>query len=302
MSYEIHLKGGFSERKGLKKLSDKIQINTLDDRTRNLIFNLIIKDFLLDLKKENAYFYSGVLINNFIEFLYLNTFSRSIEDLPNINNQLGVQKLFNDISEIIKKYDFNSVFDLIEAVMKFLKIYTDNKLCPNFEEVNHFSYYTYIKSFNLIFEEENVMYRLIDGKITDITNQQEIDEIQEALKIKTNVCTQHLNKSLELLYDRKNHDYENSIKESISAVESMCNIITGGKDSLGDALKALKKTGVHIHPALEGAFDKLYGYSSNEAGIRHGNGIDMNTTFEEAKFMLVACSAFINYLNALKIK
>jgi hypothetical protein len=156
--------------------------------------------------------------------------------------------------------------------------------------------------FNQIFENENVMYRIIDGKITDITNPNEMQEIEQSLKITESACTQHLNKAIDLLYDKKLHDYENSVKESISAVESMCNKMTGGKESLGKALGVLKKSGVHIHPSLESAFDKLYGYSSDEAGIRHGNGVEINTTFEEAKFMLVACSAFINYLNAMQIQ
>ena len=94
-------------------------------------------------------------------------------------------------------------------------------------------------------------------------------------------------------------DYENSIKESISAVEAMCCIITGmtGKQAtLGNAIKKLKDCGVHIHSAMESAFSSLYGYTSDENGIRHG-GIDFaNTPAEDAKYMLISCSAFVNYL------
>ena len=44
------------------------------------------------------------------------------------------------------------------------------------------------------------------------------------------------------------------------------------------------------------AFKDLYGYASDENGIRHG-GIDFkNVPPEDAKFMLVSCSAFVNYL------
>ncbi len=44
------------------------------------------------------------------------------------------------------------------------------------------------------------------------------------------------------------------------------------------------------------AFNKLYGYTSDKSGIRHNGGVDENTTFEEAQYMLVSCSAFLNYL------
>ena len=50
-----------------------------------------------------------------------------------------------------------------------------------------------------------------------------------------------------------------------------------------------------MHQALEGAFSKLYRYTSDESGIRHAlmeGGREV--TFDEAKFMLVTCSAFIN--------
>ena len=35
---------------------------------------------------------------------------------------------------------------------------------------------------------------------------------------------------------------------------------------------------------------------SDKSGIRHNSGVDENTIFEEAKYMLVSCSAFLNYL------
>lgn len=99
--------------------------------------------------------------------------------------------------------------------------------------------------------------------------------------------------------ERKKPDYENSIKESISAVEAMCCIITGldGKNAtLGTTLKKLREKGVHIHSAMEKAFSSLYGYTSDEDGIRHG-GIDFtNAPSEDARYMLISCSAFINYL------
>jgi hypothetical protein len=61
----------------------------------------------------------------------------------------------------------------------------------------------------------------------------------------------------------------------------------------------LKKLQVGLHPALEKAFLSLYGYSSDEDGIRHPILDDPSSVgFDEAKFMLVACSAFVNFLIA----
>lgn len=114
---------------------------------------------------------------------------------------------------------------------------------------------------------------------------------------------EHLSKANKFLADRENPDYENSIKESISAVEAICEIITGikGKEAtLGNMLKKLETNGVKIHQGLKTAFNILYGYTSDANGIRHAGDIGgKSSTFEEAKFMLVACSAFVNYLTAL---
>jgi len=53
-----------------------------------------------------------------------------------------------------------------------------------------------------------------------------------------------------------------------------------------------------VHGALDGAFTKIYGYSSNAQGIRRALMDEPDLEFEAAKFMLVACSAFVNYLLA----
>ena len=106
-----------------------------------------------------------------------------------------------------------------------------------------------------------------------------------------------------LLADRNQPDYENSIKESISAVEALCEILTGtkGKEAtLGKMIKKLEDNGVEIHSGLKSAFNILYGYTSDANGIRHAGDIGgPASTFEEAKFMLVSCCAFVNYLMAM---
>lgn len=156
-----------------------------------------------------------------------------------------------------------------------------------------------IKQYNQLLEEEKSGYRVIAGEVVPISNPAEIQAIENAINSEFNSVSVHMKKALSLYADFKNPDYENSIKESISAVEAMCCIITeisGGQATLGKAIKKLKDSGVHIHSAMESAFSSLYGYTSDENGIRHG-GIDFtNAPAEDAKFMLVSCSAFVNYL------
>jgi len=49
-----------------------------------------------------------------------------------------------------------------------------------------------------------------------------------------------------------------------------------------------------VHPALRNGYSSLYGYTSDEGGIRHGLLEADTITFSDAKFFLVVCSAFVN--------
>ena len=153
---------------------------------------------------------------------------------------------------------------------------------------------------NDIFEREYIGYRFIDEIIVPISDKYEVETIDKAVQNRYKPVREHISKANVLISDRENPDYENSIKESISAVEAICSIVTEskGKDAtLGKMLKKLKDNSVNIHPALEAAFSSLYGYTSDASGIRHAKFLEQGkTTFEEAKFMLVACSAFVNYI------
>jgi hypothetical protein len=51
-----------------------------------------------------------------------------------------------------------------------------------------------------------------------------------------------------------------------------------------------------MHPALRKSLSALYGYTSDEQGIRHAMLDEPKLTAADAKFLLVACSAFINYM------
>lgn len=124
------------------------------------------------------------------------------------------------------------------------------------------------KCINDVFEKEYVGYRFVDGQVVAITDGQEIGTIEEACRNPYEGCRSHLKKAVVILADRDNKDYKNCIKESICAVESICQVITeNDKATLGQALKSLKDSGLKIHPALESAFSKLYGYTSDEGGI-----------------------------------
>ena len=93
-------------------------------------------------------------------------------------------------------------------------------------------------------------------------------------------------------------DWAGSVRESTHAVESVARQLDPeAAKTLGPALKSLERHGV-LHPALEDAFSKLYGYTSDQQGIRHAllDQTDARVGQDEAVFMVGACASFASYL------
>ena len=135
----------------------------------------------------------------------------------------------------------------------------------------------------------------------EITSKEEVSTIESAMQKSSSNIKMHLSNALELYSQRPQGDYRNSIKESISAVEAYCREITG-ENTLGQALNNLNRNGVILPSTLKSAFDKLYAYTNQpDTGIRHALMDDEGSytpSIEEALFMLISCSAFINYLKS----
>lgn len=226
--------------------------------------------------------------------LEYNNYTTGIEDMM---IEMGVQYNFR-INHIIKNQNVEKLykyvvksdgiwFRIYDFIEKYLKIKD--------EEVAK----TMADEFNRTLEEEVAPYRVLDGLVVPIVNEIELKTLKQVICSNYDSVSIHIKKALELYSERQKPDYENSVKESISAVEAMCNIITGmvgANATLGNAIKKLKEAGVHIHPAMENAFKQLYGYTSDASGIRHGGIEFANVPSEDAKYMLVFCSAFVNYL------
>ncbi|HDS01018.1 MAG TPA: hypothetical protein ENO07_03275 [candidate division Zixibacteria bacterium] len=150
---------------------------------------------------------------------------------------------------------------------------------------------------NKFMQDENSAYRIVDDEVVEITDEYEIEAIESALDHSIRASRSHLSRALDLLSDRKHPDYRNSIKESISAVEAACQTLAGMPNAtLADCIKVIKNRRT-IHPAFEQALLKLYGYTSDEGGIRHALTEDsIGPLFSDAKFMLVTSSAFVNFI------
>lgn len=262
----------FSEKYGYKEPKE-VLFEDVSDSLRHRIWNLFYQKEILE-GENDALDLERVLGHQ-------ETIAEKIADKFGFLKTAAKRKLEEFILYDAEWYE---VYDFIEVNLSFLD--GDEK-----EER--------IGQYNKILEQEKSGYRIVLGEVTPITNDIEIETIEQAAVTQFNSVNQHISKALAFYADLKNPDYENSVKESISAVEAMCCVITGtsGKQAtLGNAIKKLEDKGIHIHGGMKQGFKDLYGYASDENGIRHG-GIDFkNVPPEDAKFMLVSCSAFVNYL------
>jgi hypothetical protein len=208
----------------------------------------------------------------FFQGVWHGFFRRSMDEIPLLWH-LAYERLKNEY-KILKWYE---VYDFLEFI---------GKQIPNPRGIDTVGF---ANACNEVLEQEMSGYRFVGNEIAAIIDDQEIAAVEEALSpgLRSDPVQTHLTRALELFADRQNPDYRNSIKESISAVEASCQQATGNKAAtLGDALKKLKAS-ASLHPALEMAFQKLYGYTNDADGIRHALKEGSSLTLADAKFMLV---------------
>ncbi len=276
----------FSQRKGLKPLKKVIQRESIDTELRIGLWNAL-KLVVWDLYEDRGSGYGGFVSEKtrtvlaVVRIIWMDLFKATLDTMPDFYSH-SETAAYDRLREYFFKCKWSECYDFIELVGKSL---------PD-DWGEHFRIFT-----NQTLETENAAYRFVGDEIVEITDAHEIEAIESALALPSEAPRYHLETSLKLLSDRQQPDYRNSIKESISAVEAICRLAAGSqKSTLGDCLKILAKSRP-MHSAFEQALGKLYGFTSDEGGIRHSlTDPGSSPSYADAKFMLVVCSAFVNYL------
>jgi conserved hypothetical protein len=280
----------FSERHGYVNPSDVIIRECLPNSIQNAICTCF--DGMKKLLKEQMdNYYRGVMEYEKLERYLWVYFLNNRE--AHFNNNYPVATTFLEGPE----FWFRKL-DLVEVTINYL-FNRELKLEGYYRDRSSVAE-NFVTMLNSHFERLNFAYRVVDKEIVEITSKEEIAAIEDALQDSTANIRMHLSKGLELYAKRPEGDYSNSIKESISAVEAYCREKTN-ENTLGKALNHLETKGISLPKVLKEAFEKLYAYTNQgSTGIRHAL-MDKDGTYvpsrAEALFMLVSCSAFINYLS-----
>lgn len=271
----------FSQRIGKVAIRNELQVDSINESLKNRLWN-IIQSFIFE--------YDSYKNNHHRELVFKHLWKEFfILPLDEIPTRTGYKEVFPEgLQSYIKSWfyeeEWYDLYDLIE----FISQINEDIFASNFTN-----------NCNIALKKEGAGYRIVEHRIVQITSDEEIQEIEEGFinSDSYKAVHTHLRSSFDLLSSRTNPDYRNSIKESISAVEAFCRIITKNKKAtLGDALKNVEKN-YSLHKALKNAFSSLYGYTSDSSGIRHSLlEDDIELQFEDAKFMFVSCISFINYL------
>lgn len=261
----------FSKRMGLVPIEVPIQLDDMTIELRNSLWNLLlVSDFADQEKNEFDEIFETSILKK-IEWLF---FKKNLSDLPR-----SAQNYIDILKDWIISAHWFEVYDFLEFVLKL-------KAPVNTDTLNQ------------VLEMENSGYRFLNGKFIPISGDNEITSLKISLshRDKYSSVREHVETAMNLMSDKRNPNYRNSIKESISAVEAVAKVIAGSNDfKLPSILQSMERKG-KLHSSLKEGFKNLYGWTNKDGGIRHAMMEKSNLDLADARYMLVTCSAFVNLL------
>lgn len=251
----------------------------------------------LDPNKRNAHWSVSFCQKDIEKMIWWQYLNLPLEDFESRDRyKIVFRDYMNDRSSM-----WYQKLDLLEFVIrtsvKQAEENKDNEVLKIFQ--------SFINLLNHEFERLDFGYRIVNLMVTDITSEEEKESIEKTIAESTDNVRQHMEKAIELYSAKPKPDIRNSIKEAITAVEAACRELTG-ENTLGGAIKKLESKGVILQDRLKASIIQMYAYTNQpDTGIRHAlmdpEGRYVPTK-DEAYFMLISCSAFINYLRLKVIK
>ena len=268
----------FSQAYGYEELPQPLKLEEIPDGARTKLWS-VLYDFV-----KSEYYMGGTWSvhgswRTMLFFLHVEYYERALDEFDD------TLEGFREVYKLNFMYgQFNKVFDLLLAIMRHPE-------CPG----------DFIRKVAAIFKASRLAY-VVDtsspATIYPAATEEEGEAVLRATAELSNTglagAVSHLRQASENI---NQGDHAGAVRESIHAVESTARQIDPTAKTLEPALKSLEKT-KGLHPAMKRAFSSLYGFTSDEEGIRHAliDNPQANVGLDEAVFMLGACASFSSYL------
>ena len=276
----------FSQAQGYEEVPGPLKLEQLPENVRTNIWNTFFSSMRQVLQPAGRHYGSRRIVR--LEDKWhniLRAMHTDLHDMPLDEWTPEFEANRSTLREYIETQPFNKVFDLIQFVLR-------HPQCPP----------GLMRQMQRTFAECRSAYAIDAGPpptILPAATPEEGDAIVDALRTLRQAGLDGSAAHLRTAAERINEgDWADSVRESIHAVESVARQLDpGAAKTLGPALSALEKRGA-LHPALKDAFSKLYGYTSDEQGVRHAliDQTKAQVGQDEAVFMLGACASFASYL------
>ena len=274
----------FSQAYGYEELPQPLKIEEISDRARARLWSLLYGYVDSESKRsEDIWDYGVYRVSGswraILRFLHVEHYECALDEFDD-----SMRKFTDEYKQKFRSGRFNEVFDLLLAIMRHPE-------CPE----------GFIRLVSVAFKESRLAY-VVDTSspvtIYPATTREEGEAILQATADLSNAglsgAVNHLRKAADCI---RQGDPPGAVRESIHAVESTARSLDPKANTLKPALRSLEAAG-GLHPALKEAFSKLYGFASDEQGIRHAliDSPQANVGQDEAVFMLGACASFSSYL------
>lgn len=272
----------FAQAEGVEPLPSQLQLRTISSELSAALWAMVHTSLDEAIIVPSVYGGSTYLDDPWKSMLkrwWVVSQHRNIDEFPSPSKIHGIVKA------IVTSRNYIEVFEFIQFIIR------QKECSPGFSN-----------AIGLALEKCRAPYRIIDKTIMPIVSDEEAKIITEAISSAAQTDAEGPRAHLKLSgIELSNGNWAASVRESIHAVEAAALILEPSANTLGPALSKLEQS-ISLSPALKKAFGALYGYSSDQEGIRHAlifkDKADVSE--REAMFMFGVCASFVSYLLSAK--
>ena len=275
--YEQRKRTTFEQAEGAEPLPMQLQLKEVSQELRSALWRVVHDSFVRYSRYPSmgGHRFFNDQWEGILRALHVYRDHRMADEFRN-NFEVHVEAT----KRIFENGDYLDIFGWLQAVLRLDSPY------PFAEEIDRALRYA------------RAAYRVLDGTtIVPVGSDADLETLKRAFAdlaaTEFHGARAHLRNAAELLTAGR---WADSIRESIHSVESVARVL----EPTGDFSKALARleASAKIHGAMKAGFGSLYGYTSDEKGIRHPllDGGSAPVDEYDALFMIGACAAFVAYM------